>query len=237
MANEQNRQLAAPAEDEQSAIDTIDIDSDKELNEVEKLVKATIDQGNSPQESSEEPQGIEDLTLAEEKRLANRPTIDHFEDAISPDGSPKFTVGDRIIVEMVLPSGRWLETRNGIVKSINADNGDIGLLDTDVRQMFYSNFVKGPSRGYRFKLVPKTTVNGRVALTKRRGRPRKGPEKIAKPVELDANGKPIKRKRGRPKGTKNRPRDVVKAERDAQDKIRDEKRVARQARKRGLRMR
>jgi hypothetical protein len=217
--------------DDDSAI----VIGNEQLDEVEKLMKATLDSNKEELNGVDNIDELEDYTIAEAKRLANRPVIDHFENALNELNVPKFKVGDRIIVEMVMKNDRWLETRTGSVKAINLETGDVSLHDEDIRQGFYTNFKTGVTRGYRFKLVPTGKLN--VSLVKRRGRPRKGPEKPVKPVELDANGKPIKRKRGRPKGIKNRPKDVVNAEKLEKDKVRDAKRALKQAKKRGLKIR
>jgi len=46
---------------------------------------------------------------------------------------------------------------------------------------------------------------------KKRGRPKKNPTVETKPVETDANGQPIKKKRGRPPGVKNKSTIVAEA--------------------------
>jgi hypothetical protein len=54
-----------------------------------------------------------------------------------------------------------------------------------------------------------------------------GQEKPEVPVQLDENGQPIKKKRGRPAGTKNRPKEVVAAERKAKAQMKSKKKAGR----------
>ncbi|NDE17815.1 hypothetical protein EBZ80_23100 [bacterium] len=53
---------------------------------------------------------------------------------------------------------------------------------------------------------------------RKRGRPRKNPTgapEPGKPVQLGPDGTPVAKKRGRPAGTKNRSKDVIRAEKKA----------------------
>ena len=54
-----------------------------------------------------------------------------------------------------------------------------------------------------------------------------GQEKPAAPVQLDENGQPVKKKRGRPPGTKNRPKEVMVAERKAKAEMKAKKKAGR----------
>jgi hypothetical protein len=54
-----------------------------------------------------------------------------------------------------------------------------------------------------------------------------GQEKPVEPVQLDENGQPIKKKRGRPPGTKNRPKEIVVAERKAKAEMKAKKKAKR----------
>lgn len=93
----------------------------------------------------------------ETKRLANKPYIDHLEDAIIDiDGVPSFMVAThkKVIIERyasVLASRPWLDTRSYIIVAINQVTGDLKLLD-DMGQQCSSNYITGPTYGYRFKI-------------------------------------------------------------------------------------
>lgn len=128
----------------------------------------------------------------ESRRLANKPYIDHLDNAIEiQNGKPVFLQGRemRVIIERVascLVGSPWLDTRSYIVKDINTETGDLRLLDEELMHMACSNFITGPALGYRFKIPAKkgavlprrnkTDVKPRVEETK------------AKPV-AEASGK------------------------------------------------
>lgn len=158
---------------------------------------------------------------AETAKVANKPMIDHLPDAVEKDEMGMLTLlaapGEKIIVERyatILRGSPWLDTKTYTIETINAANGDLGLWDDDLGRSAMSNFIQGTKLGYRFKLPA-----GRVGIGHRkRGRPRKNPTGVpeeTKPVQLDANGQPIKKKRGRPPGVKNRPREEIVAEKKA----------------------
>jgi hypothetical protein len=168
----------------------------------------------------------------EKSRLAQKPIIDHLEDAIEldEDGIPVFTIppGERVIIERfvsVLPTSPWLDTKTYTVETIDGVTGNIVLWDDAGKCYAMSNYLTAPKKGYRFKVPPAKgglTIGGR-----KRGRPRKvvpvGQEKPVVEVVLDENGQPVKKKRGRPAGTKNRPKEVVAAERRAKAKLKADK--------------
>ena len=92
-----------------------------------------------------------------------------------------------------------------------------------------SNYITGTKAGYRFKLP---NAKGMSIGKRKRGRPRKNPTgapELTKPVELDSNGQPVKKKRGRPAGTKNRPKDVIRAEKKAKLELKKAKAKKRKA--------
>ncbi len=173
--------------------------------------------------------------VVEAIRVDSKPPIDHLRDAIGhrTNGDPIMLadVGDRIIVERVasvLVGRPWLDTKTYRIQRINDVTGELILMNTDeaFAQTSTSNYITGPARGYRFKLPdPKGFAIGK----RKRGRPRKNPALVpaAKPVELDDNGIAVKKKRGRPAGTKNRAKDVVKAEKKAKLQKRAAKKLAR----------
>ena len=181
---------------------------------------------------------ISTAAAAEAGKQVNKPMIDHLPDAVIKDelGIPTLLAvpGDKIVIERVatvLQGKPWLDTKTYTIESIDAATGNIGLWDDDLHRSAASNFIQGVKAGYRFKLP---NIKGLSIGKKKRGRPRKNPTgapEPAKPVQLDAEGKPVIRKRGRPAGSKNRDKDVIKAEK----KAKLEKRAARHAKKRKTR--
>ena len=175
---------------------------------------------------------ILDNEAKERARLAQKPIIDHLEDAIEldDDGIPVFTIppGERVIIERyaaILATRPWLDTKMYTVETIDGVTGNLTLWDDDGKCHAMSNYLTGPKVGYRFKVPP---AKGNLQIQgRKRGRPRKvvplGQEKPVEAVQLDENGQPIKKKRGRPAGSKNRPRDVVAAERRAKAQVKSEK--------------
>lgn len=175
---------------------------------------------------------ILDNEAKEKARLAQKPIIDHLEDAIELDdeGVPVFTIppGEKVIIERVrtiLPGNAWLDTKMYTVETIDGVTGNLMLWDDEGKCHAMSNYLTAPRRGYKFKVPP--AKGGLQIQGRKRGRPRKlvpiGQEKPAELVQLDENGQPIKKKRGRPAGSKNRPRDVVQAEKRAKAKLKSEK--------------
>jgi hypothetical protein len=166
---------------------------------------------------------------AEGAKVANKPLIDHLPDAVERDEMGMLTLlavpGEKIIIERyatILKGKPWLDTKTYTIETIDAANGDLALWDDDLGRSAMSNFIQGIKFGYRFKLPA-----GRVGIGHRkRGRPRKNPTGVPeekKPVQFDANGVPIPKKRGRPPGSKNRDRDVIMAEKKAKLEARKKK--------------
>lgn len=185
---------------------------------------------------------LEDLTAAEAKeraRTAAKPLIDHLPDAVTKDDFGNLVlnakVGDKIVIERVatvLSHRPWLDTKTYVIESVDSVTGNMALIDPDLNQCAMSNYITGLKAGYRFKLP---NIKGISIGKRKRGRPRKNPTgapEPAKPVQLDTNGLPIKKKRGRPAGTKNRPKEVIRAEKRAKLEKRKAKRKPAKATKR-----
>jgi hypothetical protein len=155
-----------------------------------------------------------DPETARKAREARRPNIDWLEDAVAiVDGEPVplFEVGDRLVIERragdVLRGAPWLDTQTYQVMSIDDETGNLRLWNRELCQHGWGNYITGPQRGDVYKLAPNTKS---AFSKKKRGRPKKHPEKPAA-VPLP-NGE--KKRRGRPKGSKNRSKDVIKEEKD-----------------------
>lgn len=174
---------------------------------------------------NENPETFDELTALEAKQRAkeaSKPLIDHLPDAVVKDEMGLLALsagtGDKLIIERyatVLSHRPWLDTKTYTITNVNLATGFVGLWDDDLHRTASTNFIEGVKCGYRFKL---TTRKGMQIGKRKRGRPRKNPTdapELAKPVELGPDGQPIKKRRGRPAGVKNRPKDVIVAEKKA----------------------
>ena len=155
--------------------------------------------------------------LAPEERLrrreAKRPTVDHLEAGVADvDGNlvALFDVGSRVIVERRTSIGQgspwWLDTKQYTVNGIDDDTGKVLLFDDDLLHHGVANF-KNPN--HIFKLCPLKGNPFRVQRTK---------QADDKPVQAVADG--AKKHKGRPKGSKNRPKDIIAAEKKARREAR-----------------
>lgn len=164
--------------------------------------------------SLEAARAFMDPTQAELEREARKPDISWLDDAIAvlEDGTsvPLFDVGDTIVIERyatLLKSCPWLDTQTFEVTAIDDDTGVIKLWSHVLKQQAMNNFITGPKNGCVFKLPPaRGSIDG-----KKRGR-RPAP-RIDQPMTAPPAGGETKRKgRGRPKGSKNRDREIIAAE-------------------------
>lgn len=168
--------------------------------------------------------------ILEHERSRARPDVSGLADAVvfDDDGDPVFVPqpGERVVIErwITFATGRvWLDTETYRVVSVDHETGNLRLVNDSLRQHSMSNFITGTERGYVFKLP------GTVNVGKRhRGRPKKRRGDYSEPAQKPT-GAP--KKRGRPKGSKNRPRDVVQAEKNERRQKMQEKRLKREARK------
>jgi hypothetical protein len=160
------------------------------------------------------PAEEEDTIQAAFARLpAKAPDISHLQDAVVKDSLGRWIMtpipGQQLIVERlatILDSRPWLDTKIYTVVWVDEASGNVTLWDDDLHRNSSTNYVSGIKSGYRFKLPPK------------RGKwdaPPPPPTLVTTPVPTDEDGNPIKRRRGRPAGMKNRPKDVIKAEKAA----------------------
>jgi hypothetical protein len=189
-------------------------------------VKATIQQWydwtmETATETSQGPELSPDEILSDELRFRRwqdkRPPIGHLADAIhvpndGTDAVPLFDMGDRIVVDCctdLLRGLPWLQTIVGTVRSIDDTSGTVSLYDedSDARNPMV-RFVSFKSNLFTLKLAPA------------KGDPFEppSPERQPKPQPM-----PGQKGRGRPKGSKNRPKDIIKAEREARKAARGRK--------------
>lgn len=149
---------------------------------------------------------------AQAKREARRPDVSAFPDALDAEGKPLFRAGDRVVVErrsVVLAGSPWIDTKVYRVLNVDQDTGNVRFYDEQINQFAASNYRTATARGSVFKLLPTGARTDNLGKRKR-GRPRKNPETVAKPVSTEP-----KRGRGRPKGVKNRPKEVIAEEKRA----------------------
>lgn len=155
----------------------------------------------------------EEAVLSDTARQARwqsrRPDIAHLKDGVATldDGTvlPLFNVGDRIVADIrtnLLAGLPWLETVVGKVADIDDDTGVVVVLDEDTDQ-------RAPSRRY---------VSFKDGMHDLRLAPARGnPFDAAKIKAMKPALKPgeVRRGRGRPPGSKNRPKAIIVAEREA----------------------
>lgn len=149
------------------------------------------------------------------RKVVNKPDISGLPNAIGPDGFPVFVPGDRIVIERYasfLKGNPYLDTRTYRVESVDLITGRVGLWDEALSQYATDNWRHGVKIGQVYKLSL-----GRLVSSKgKRGRPRKNV--IASPVVTGPPGE--KKKRGRPKGVKNRDREAIRAEKKEKEIVR-----------------
>lgn len=159
------------------------------------------------------PEAQEIAELMAPRKPEAKPDISRLPDAIE-GGKLLLKPGERIVIERRVPflaGCPYLDTRTYLINSIDEAKGVLRLWDEAFQQWAMDNYVKGPSYGQVYKMA----LGRSVTTKKKRGRPRKNPVEAPKPVELGPDGKPVKKKRGRPKGSKNRPKDEIREEKVA----------------------
>ena len=211
------------------------IAKDIEMNELATEFGLPVNEGSPPPafftEAAEvkprDPEPDDDFSSAsltneqrKARRLARRPNIDHLEPGVaSVPGTkdpvtgllkaevfPLFNVGDRIIVERFVSwqLDEWLDTRVYQVREIDDETGFVKCLDVEANHHAVVGF-KHP--GQTFKLCAQ------------KGDPFQAPKVKNAGAHLPSlTGKPSapgEKRRGRPPGSKNRPKDVVEAEKAA----------------------
>lgn len=142
------------------------------------------------------------------RKPVQKPDISRLPTALGVDGTPLFGVGDKIVIERysgALDGCPYLDTRTYRVKSVDLVTGLVALYDEVLFQNAFDNWRDGVTRGQQYRF----SMGGTFSTKKKRGRPRKNP---VAPKEEVPQGE--KRGRGRPKGAKNRAKEVIKAEKE-----------------------
>lgn len=169
------------------------------------------------------------------KREAAKPDIDWMEDAIDWDAPTPSGVGfplkkgDYVIIERpatCLPEFGWLDTRVYRLTHDPAEDGTLKLWDPVRQHQAYSNWKQGILDGAKFKRPPRGVNPERVLEGTGKVRRRRKVAAPAAPVDPNAP----KRGRGRPKGSKNRPKEVIEAEKAAKREEQRQKQARRRVR-------
>lgn len=160
------------------------------------------------------------------RKVVGKPDISGLPSAIGPDGFPVFVAGDRIVIERYasfLQGNPYLDTRTYRVEAVDLISGKVNLWDESLCQYAIDNWRHGIKIGQVYKLSL-----GRLVSSKgKRGRPRKNP--VVSPVVATTPGE--KKKRGRPKGVKNRSKDVIRAEKKEREIAKAAKKTKRTTKK------
>lgn len=193
-----------------------DEDNEDELEEISSPVVIN----EHPQEQIPTIDVDEDMSIAlltpeerESRRTANRPDVSWLRDAIVDN---KFIPkkNDYLVVERRLilnDDNAWLDTKTYRLLKDPTIDGNVHMFDCIKKQHAQLNWIEGLKYGFVFKLPPP----GRNPETLfesdgRRKRKRKFVNAVAKPQPIptfDEQGNVVKRKRGRPKGSKNKPKE------------------------------
>lgn len=203
--------------------------AEPEIPELEPIEEEELDLNLSPEQ-------------ADERRLARRPNIEHLQDGVArlTDGRviALFDVGDRIVVDRMLlwDPKKWLDTRVYEVREIDDDTGLIRAWDVVAEHNSFLSFTHptstvklAPARGNPFRAPPGWQRAQNI-------HPVEDKETIqtdAPIIPVSTVEQPVKRGRGRPKGSKNRPKDEIQADKARLLAERRAKREAREKRRRG----
>lgn len=156
---------------------------------------------------------VSGIAPPESKRA--KPDISSLEDAVdvSDDGTVTFipVVGGKVVIERCVESGDWLDTNLYTVTDIDTESGALRLIRDEFGHNAMSNYMEGILRGYVFKLPPK-----KGPIVKRKVRVSR---KVKDATITIPDPNLPKKGRGRPKGSKNRPKDVIQAEKAVGKKI------------------
>lgn len=196
--------------------------------ELEEELEGLLTEEITPVESALTPEAQEiAAALRVTHREAAKPDISRLPDAIV-GGSLVVRRGEKIVIERratFLAGNPYLDTRTYTVREVK-ENGDLVLWDDSTDQWAMDNWINGPGRGHVYKIA----LRGGMSSKRRRGRPRKHTVDPT-PIPHTGAGCALKKGRGRPKGSKNRSREEVKAEKAKRNAARAEKRAKRLARK------
>jgi hypothetical protein len=210
--------------------------NDEDEDEVEE--SADLEDADAPDQRlvklSEEEEALLPDDALRARAEARKPDISSLRSAIDPNGDFIPRKGDYVVIERRqahFANNAWLDTRVYRLTKDPAPNGDLTLWDPVRMQCAFSNWLVGRELNFDFRLPP-AGRNPETCLEsggKRRKKKKLLGDKPAPVPSATPDGK--KRGRGRPPGAKNRPKDVVQAEKKARQEERRAKKAARVARK------
>lgn len=139
---------------------------------------------------------------------------------------PLFEINDDIIIERYassLPGNPWLDTQTYTVKGIDDATGNLRLWNPVLHQWALGNFILGPKKGDVYALIGKNP-NYQAKISEGSG--------MGASVANQNSSVPGKRKgRGRPKGSVNRPKHIIAAEKKQREQEKQAKKAARELKK------
>lgn len=201
--------------------------------------RAVADDADATQEGEDPELGMLTNEVRHARWQARKPVIEHLTEGIvkvpATDDSPEqlvplFSEGERIVVECrsaFLNGSPWIYTLVGKVVSIDDESGEVRMFDEESDRAYpKTRLVSFHSDLFRFRLAPPRGNPFNVTLAKAHER------KLAAEVKAQEAGEPVVKKgRGRPAGQKNRPKEVIKAEKEAYRQAMIAKKAARKARR------
>ena len=152
----------------------------------------------------------EAVSLLGARKPVTKPDISKLPDAVV-GGAVQFKEGDKLVIERYssfLAGKPYLDTKTYRVVRHDEFTGRLHLFDEQLDQNAIMNWKEGLRHGTVFKLA---TGKVDISTKRKRGRPKK--EVVDAPPPSTPTGE--KRKRGRPAGAKNRPKEVIAAEKAA----------------------
>ena len=185
--------------------ETESTDPEGEEDHISKL-EATLSSISKAPESALSPDAqaiMEALNLSPSNKELSKPDISRFPDAID-NGRLTIEAGDKITIERranFLAGNPYLDTRTYTIKKIDHSSGILSLWDDEMQQWAMDNYKTGPSVGQIYK-IPLGRLPPPSSSSRKRGRPRKFNPQPA-PQHPTDDTQLTKKKRGRPKGSKN----------------------------------
>jgi hypothetical protein len=156
--------------------------------------------------------------------------IDDLEDAVEFDLTARIAwfkpkPGEQVVIERWF-EGRWLGTGLYTVRSVDVKTGDLMLHDDNNQQSAMANFITGTLKHrWRFKLPIKgLNLNKREAPKQ----PTRAVQEPSKP-QVDESDQPLPKRIGRPKGSKNRSPEQIRADEAAKAREKAEKKAHRRS--------
>lgn len=217
-----NTQMEEMEDFEDDGCDVVEEEENVPLTseDAEKILVAAMMVNDLPEEDDVTSQIREVATTT--ARAAQKPSIDHLDDAVvEMEGHGRIFLpepGNGLIIQY---PEIWRDTSYYTVRKIDYGTGTVYLWCPSRGQWALTNFLNYDKHGLVMKMPPEGASELRMAIAlgrRKRGRPRKNPVAVVTPPPQEG----ASRGRGRPKGSKNRPKDII----DAEKKIRREERNA-----------